>query len=95
MIEAQIGKHVIIARRSGEDWYLAAITNWEAKDFEVKTDFLDGHTYNCQLFKDGPNAGTRAIDYEKEEIKVTENDTIKISMASGGGWVARISPRRN
>ncbi len=91
VIEAKIGEYVLIARRSGENWYLAAITNWDAKDFELNLDFLDDDAYDCELFKDGPNAGTRAIDYEREEFQVKKNDRIKINMAKGGGWVARIS----
>jgi len=91
VIEAKIGEYVIIARRSGEDWYLAAITNWDERDFDLTLDFLSDHDYNCVLFKDGPNASTRAIDYEREEFQVKKNDIIKIDMAQGGGWVARIS----
>ncbi len=92
VIEAKIGEYVIIARRSGKDWYLAAITNWDKKDFAITLDFLNDYTYNCELFKDGPNSGTRAIDYEREEFKVKKDEAIRISMAPGGGWMARISP---
>lgn len=91
VIDAKVREYVIIARKNGNDWYLAAITNWSPGNFNIKLDFLDDVTYDCELFKDGSNSGTRAIDYKKERMTVTKNNTIKMSLAQGGGWVAHFT----
>ena len=44
-----------------------------------------------EIFKDGINADIRAIDYKHESIEVEGGEIMNISLASGGGWVAKIS----
>jgi alpha-glucosidase len=93
VIDARIGEYLIVARRNGNDWYLSAITDWKARNFEVKLDFLSNITYNIDIIKDGANSGTRAIDYKKEKSVVQKDDIIKMNLVQGGGWIAKISPK--
>ena len=95
VIDAKIGEYVIIARRNGDNWFLGAITNWESRCFNINLDFLGDANYKCTIFKDGLNSNTRAIDYQKEEVEVTKNYVVKMSLSQGGGWVAKISPEGN
>ena len=90
VIDAKIGEYVVLARRNGSEWYLAAITNWDARDISVKLDFLPEGTYNLECIKDGVNTKNRAIDYKKEESSVTNRSTIEMSLSTGGGWVGKI-----
>jgi alpha-glucosidase len=95
VIDAKVGDYVIIARRNGNDWYLAAITDWASRNFNIKLDFLDDQIiYNCELFADGSNSTSRAIDYKRKETIVKIDDTINIKMAQGGGWIAKISKKQ-
>lgn len=87
VIDAKIGEYVIIARRSGNDWFLAAITNWNSRELTVNLDFLGTGNYNLEVIKDGMNANTRAIDYKKENSTTTASSTLKMKLAQGGGWV--------
>ena len=90
-LEGKVGEYVAVARRNGKEWYVAAITNWDARKLSLRLDFLEeGKTYDMELFKDGMNADTMAIDYEKQSRKVRKGDNIIVDMASGGGWIARI-----
>lgn len=91
VIDAKVGEYVVIARRSGEDWFLAAITNWDARDIDVKLDFLSDGTYNAEYLEDGANSATRAIDYKKCNKKVDATSDIKMKLTTGGGWVGKIS----
>ena len=31
LIDAKLGKYVIVARRKGRDWYVGAMTDWSAR----------------------------------------------------------------
>ena len=53
--------------------------------------FLGNGNYEAEIFKDGVNADRDATDYKKEIIKVTSTDKMKIHLAPGGGWAARIT----
>lgn len=91
VINAKIGEYVVLARRSGKDWFLAAITNWDRRNLSVKLDFLSDGEYNLECIKDGVNTGARAIDYMKETSVVKSGDVVKMDMATGGGWIGKLS----
>lgn len=90
IIDAKIGEYVILARRSGDDWYLAAITNWDARKLTVDLNFLGSGKYNMNYFMDGKNTNNRAIDFVHKSQKVDSSTTIEMNLSSGGGWVAKI-----
>ena len=92
VLEAQVGDYVVLARRSGDIWYVGAITDWEPRQFDLAFDFLSDEPYEMELIRDGANAAARAIDYRKERQKVARGQTIHLDLAPGGGWVARIRP---
>ncbi len=91
-LKAKIGDYVALARRSGSEWYVAAITDWDSRDISIALDFLEaGKEYTMELIKDGVNANETAVDYKKElKQGVRKGDEILINMASGGGWIAKI-----
>lgn len=39
VLKAKIADYVVVARRKGEIWYLAAITDWTPRDLEISLDF--------------------------------------------------------
>lgn len=92
LLRGKIGKYTVIARRSGNDWHLGAITNDDARTIEIKTDFLKGGKYQVEVVEDGINAATAATDYKIIKKTINAGETITIKMAPGGGWVARIVP---
>ena len=90
-LDGKVGEYVAVARRNGNEWHVAAITNWDARKLPIRLDFLEeGKVYDMELIKDGPNANKMAVDYVKENRKVRKGDTIEADMAAGGGWIARI-----
>ena len=90
VLEAKVGDYVVLARRRGDAWFVGAITDWQARQFDLRFDFLGPGPYEMEFLRDGVNAATRAIDYRKEKKTVTADATMKIDLAPGGGWVARI-----
>lgn len=93
-ISAKIGEQLVVARRNGDTWYLAGMTNWDPRNIAVELDFLDDKPYNMNVFKDGMNADTYASDFKTEQVLVKKGDHIQLDMAPGGGWAAIISPAK-
>jgi alpha-glucosidase len=93
VVEAKIGDYVVIARRSGSDWYVGALTDWTKREFTIDMSFLPAGGYTVTSFADGINADRYASDYKKSTTIITETSNVNIVLAPGGGWVARISPR--
>lgn len=91
VIDAKVGEYVVLARRSDNDWYLAAITNWNSRDLVVPLDFLNDGNYLLDYFMDGMNTETRAIDYLHKNQNVDKNSIMKLSLSKGGGWVGKLS----
>ena len=90
VLEAKVGDYVVLARRRGDVWFVGAITDWQARQLDLRFDFLGPGPYEMEFLRDGVNAATRAIDYRKETRTVTADATMKIDLAPGGGWVARV-----
>ncbi len=92
VLDAKLGDYLALARRKGRTWYAAAMTDWQARQLEVKFSFLRAGRYRAVIYEDGPNAHRIGIDYKKREATLTPESSIKIKMAAGGGWVAIIEP---
>ncbi|MGA7960513.1 MAG: glycoside hydrolase family 97 protein, partial [Candidatus Acidiferrales bacterium] len=91
-LDGQIGQYVISARRSGSDWYVGAMTNWAPRDVQIDFSFLPPGNFQLQAYQDGVNADRLASDYQTTAMAVNKNTKLKIHLAPGGGWAARITP---
>jgi alpha-glucosidase len=93
VLSATVGEHILVARRRGREWYVGALTNWDARDLEVDLSFLGSGQFRAVVFRDGVNAHRAGVDYAREERPVSAADRLPIHLAPGGGWVARIVSR--
>jgi alpha-glucosidase len=91
VIAGELSDYVVLARRSGHTWYLAAMTDWTARTLNIPLSFLDNEKYHAIIYADGINADRYASDYILSNQYLTRIDTLNIQLAPGGGWVARIS----
>ncbi|OFY65430.1 MAG: hypothetical protein A2Y71_16975 [Bacteroidetes bacterium RBG_13_42_15] len=94
LLKGRIAEYTILARRSGNEWFVGAITNWDERIIDLETTFLEPGKYHLEAIADGINAGKRAEDYKRIEMDFRAGDVLKLNLASGGGWVARIIPVR-
>jgi alpha-glucosidase len=92
VLDARVADYVLLARRSGKEWYVGAMTDWSPRELLVDFSFLPQGEHEINIYRDGTNAHRFGSDYKKETRTITSKDTIKIQLAPGGGWVARISP---
>ena len=88
-VAGEIGKFASVARRKGGEWWLGAITNWEARDVELPTDFLGGGEWVAEVFEDAPDADVNAEHYIRREFTLKAGEPLKVRLAPGGGFAAR------
>jgi len=89
-LEGKVGEYVALARKNGDTWYAGAMSNWTARDLTLDFSFLGNGDFQAVIFQDGINADRDATDYKKEIIKISRDTKLKIHLAPGGGWAARI-----
>ena len=81
------GEYVVLARRSGEAWYLAGITNWTPRELAVPLDFLDSGDYEVRLYVDGSMDESQPNAVQVEQLDVNRDAPLHVSLAPGGGFV--------
>jgi alpha-glucosidase len=91
-LDGRIAEYVVVARRNGSDWYVGAMTDWTPRDLEIDLSFLPQGSFNMEAYQDGVNADRYASDYKKGTSQVTAASKLKVHLAPGGGWAARIHP---
>jgi len=91
ILKTEFGNYIIEARRSAENWYIAAMNNWNPIEFTIPLDFLKKGIYQAEIAADGINAARNPQDYKLKKEEVTVTDSMVIKLAPGGGFVARIS----
>lgn len=90
-VNGEIGKFITLARRSGDVWYVGALTGWDARELEIDLSFLGDGDWVLDIFRDGVNADKAARDYSHVKEVVPASRKLAVHLAPGGGWVARIS----
>lgn len=97
-LDGKLGEYVVVAKRKGARWYIAAMNNWQARDLTVdlsllikmnetnnKLEKLNGR---ANIFADGINADREATDYKHTQRQINSYDKLQIHLAPGGGWTA-------
>lgn len=97
-LDGKLGEYVVVAKRKGNKWYIAAMNNWQARDLTVDlsrlvtpndtTGKLGKMNGKANIFADGINADREATDYKHTYRQVTSDDKLQIHLAPGGGWTA-------
>ncbi len=90
VLNGEVGEYVTIARqdRHSNNWFIGAITNGEARDMQLKLDFLpEGKTYVAHIYHDGADAhwNDNPTSYAIDEQMVDRDAFIDLHLAPGGG----------
>jgi len=92
-VNGVLGRFITLARRSGDVWYVGSLNDWRARDLTLDLGFLGDGDWTMEIFRDGINADRAARDYKRELVSVPADRKVKIHMAPGGGWTARITKK--
>jgi alpha-glucosidase len=89
-LSAEVDSHIIVARRSGEEWYLGGICGREPYRTDLCLDFLKGSGWEIEICRDASDADRNPENYVMEKHALSGNKKLDISMAPAGGFTARI-----
>src|SRR3989442_8995184 len=97
VIDGKIGDYVVVARRqrNSRPWVLGAITDEQARTFDVPLTFLDpGTSYVADIYADGAGANweTNPLPVTIAHRTVTRASHLRLVLAPGGGQAIRIRP---
>ena len=88
---AEPGKYCVMARRSGDRWFIGGFNDNDERDLDIDLSFLGEKSYQMTLFTDGPNANRKAVDYKVYKNRtVNGNSPMTIHMARNGGFAGVI-----
>ncbi len=82
------GEFVIVARRTGETWYVGGINNWTERRIEVPLEFLGNDRRVVEIYVDGSLDEAQPNAIRRQRVTVSAGEPLAISMAPGGGLVA-------
>lgn len=95
VLDAKIGEYVLIARRSGNDWFIGAITNEAGRTLNLNLSFLlKGKKYVAEIYSDAADTDwkTNPTSYTISKKDVFSNSRLSLELAPGGGQAIRIHP---
>lgn len=90
VLKASVGEYVVVARRSGDVWYIGGMVGEKGQTFEIDLDFLSKGNKTLTYWEDGVNVDMNANDFARRTQKVKKGDKITITMYDGGGYAAII-----
>ena len=89
-LDGRLGQYVAVAKRKGNTWYVAAMTDWTPRQLTISLSMLGSGQHQAEVFADGVNADRDATDYQLSTLTVAQGDSITIRLAPAGGWSAII-----
>ena len=86
VLDGKIGEYVVVARRSGNTWYVGGMTNWTPRTLDINLATL-GITEGTlvDIFCDGKNADKEGSDYIRKVVTCPASGVISVDLAPGGG----------
>ena len=92
VLHGQIGEYAVLARRSGESWFIGCMNGNDPHNFNVPLDFLDkDRRYIAHIYTDDPAVSTRT--HVKIDRRVVDSSsTLKVILAPRSGQTIRIHP---
>lgn len=86
------GEYITVARRSGKDWFLGAMTNWTSREMDIPLTFLGPGKFTAEIYEDAPDSDSKPTDVTIRKETVDSNSHLKERLASGGGLAVRFVP---
>jgi len=88
------GSHVTIARKSGNDWFVGAITNTAGRWLQLPLDFLEkGKQYKAHIYSDDPTVHTTTKVGITEKM-VDAGTVLSVKLLPSGGealWLEMVA----
>jgi len=81
------GEYIVMAKRSGKQWFVGAMNNSTQRVIDIDTSFLPEGKYTLEYWEDAKDANKKPANLNKKTMHLTAGKSLKIKMANGGGYV--------
>ncbi len=92
VLNGAVSDYITVARRSGTDWYIGAMTDSTARVLKAPLDFLGAGRYRAEIWADADEAADYPDRIRKEVRTVTAGDVLELKLAGSGGQVVHLTP---
>lgn len=93
IIDGSVGEYIVTAREKGNDWYIAAMSNWKERDLKISLDFLPAGGYEFEKCEDGINANRYPSDYSITKGTINHTQTLELHLVQGGGYLIHLKKK--
>lgn len=91
VLDGKVGEYIAIAKKKNKDWFIGAMTNWDARNMNIDLSFLpEGDKYVADIYTDAADADKNAERYEHKTIPVNRSTKLDLKLAPGGGAVVYV-----
>lgn len=92
VVDGRIGEYAVIARRSGDSWFIGTINNSEPRNLQIPLNFLsEDIKYTANIYSDDVNARTKTkVGIDRRPVN--SETVLKVLLIAGGGEAAWIKP---
>jgi alpha-glucosidase len=87
-LAARVGEEVVVARRSGNDWWIGAMTDRHAREVRLPLSFLPAGMFQAEIYRDDLAA---EHGFKRETRAVTSADELSLRLAAAGGALVRLT----
>ncbi len=95
VIGGKLGEYVILARRKGDTWFVAAMTNNHARDIAIPLNFLSRekkHKFIAHIYTDGGDDIHTKTHVKCQTLNVVTGEILDFHLQPSGGVAIRIEP---
>ncbi len=86
---SEIGELAAMARRKGDQWFVALLNGETARHYNLSLPFLGEGIYDAQIFAD---RFTEPAAFDMTEGVYSGKNSMQVHMVPGGGWVGHFKP---
>lgn len=92
-LAGEISRYAVVARRSGGNWFLGAMTNEQSRVLAVPLGFLGAGSWQATVWADGtPNPSPYLTPVVQSTRTVTAGTTLSMDLAPSGGQAVLLTP---
>jgi alpha-glucosidase len=93
VLAGEIGKYIVVARRSGDAWFMGSIAGNDGRNLKVTLDFLEPEkNYVAHIFSDGGDEIETATKVKVSRYLVNRGTILEMSLKNSGGEAAFFVP---
>lgn len=94
-LDAKVGHHAVIAKRTGNRWFVGGMCGYDGYTAVVDLNFLcQGKKYTLELYSDTEETQTDATLYRYQTMEVTADTALPVVMQPGGGFMMVLTPQK-